>query len=463
MRALKMLRVPSIEENIGIRVYITESRGLGGIIKRAPEDFIVEEVLVDGSMASVRLEDNRLSSPTEHGRYLICVLVKRGWDALLAIDEIAKALSISSDRIGFAGIKDADALTAQHISIGGVPLNRLANINIEGLLIKPLGYSNEKISPEKLFGNRFRITVRSIKIGEKTAKRRIEKINEEIAEFGGIPNFFGHQRFGTVRPITHIVGKHIVMGNFKDAILTFLTYQSPYEGARIREIRRELCETMDFDSALRRFPKSLIYERLILTHLSKSPNDYLGALQKVPLNLRKLFVQAYQSYLFNRFLSERIRRKIPIKEALEGDYAIELDENGLPRKKFLKVEASNVKAINDELKRGRVALGIPLVGPRQPLSEGLQGEIEREILEEEDVSQEDFKGAGMIKVNVSGGLRLALAKIIGLKVDILDDIETPGRKAATFNFMLLRGAYATILLREYIKPTTDKQLIKCGF
>ncbi|MBS7607374.1 MAG: tRNA pseudouridine(13) synthase TruD [Candidatus Bathyarchaeia archaeon] len=458
-----MLRVPSIEENIGIKVYATESRGLGGFIKRYPEDFIVEEVLTDGSRASVQLENNRLSSLAERGRYLICVLVKRGWDTILAIEEIAKALGISSDRIGFAGIKDADALAAQYISIGGISSGKLTNINIKGLSIKSLGYSDEEISPEKLFGNRFTVTVRSIRVSEKTAKKRIERINGEIAEFGGMPNFFGHQRFGTIRPITHIVGKYIVMGNFKDAVLTFLAYQSPFESARIREIRRELYEKMDFNSALRRFPKSLIYERLILEHLSKSPNDYLGALYKVPLNLRRLFVQAYQSYLFNRFLSERIKRKIPIKEALEGDYVIELDENGLPRGRFFKVEASNLKAMNDELKHGRAALGIPLIGPKQPLSEGLQGEIEREILEEEGINREDFKRARAIKVDVSGRLRLALVNIIGLKVDIIDDVEKPGRKAAIFKFTLPRGAYATILLREYMKPATDEQLIKCGF
>lgn len=458
-----MLRAPSIERGIGIGVYATETGGLGGFMKRSPEDFIVEEILVDGSRASVRLEDNKSGSLAKHGRYLICVLVKRGWDTLLAIEEIAKVLGISPDRIGFAGIKDADALTAQYISIGGVPLDYLTRINIEGLLIKPLGYSGEEMSPEKLFGNSFTIIVRSIRAGEDTARKRIERISEGLADLGGMPNFFGHQRFGTVRPITHIVGKHIIMGKFEDAILSFLAYQSPFESARIREARRELYETRDFSLALKRFPKSLIYERLILMHLSKSPNDYIGALHKIPLNLRKLFVQAYQSYLFNRFLSERMRRRIPIKEALEGDYAIELDELGLPKKKFLRADADNIKAINDEIKNGKMALGIPLIGPEQPLSEGSQGEIEREVLEEESVSQEDFKRARIIKVNVLGGLRPALARIINLRINVMGDEKAAGRRAAIFSFTLPRGAYATILLREYIKPATDKQLIRSGF
>lgn len=458
-----MPSVPSIEVGIGIEVYASKTPGVGGLIKCSPEDFVVEEVLRDGSKASVRLEDSGVGLLSDHGRYLICVMVKKGWDTLLAIEELAKALGIGSDRIGFAGIKDADALTAQYISVGGASPSRLTNVNIEGLLIKPLGYSSEEISPEKLFGNSFTITVRSIRVSKETAKRRIERISGELAEFGGMPNFFGHQRFGTRRPITHIVGKHIVKGNFRDAVLTLLTYQSPFESGRIRELRRELYETMDFGLALKRFPKSLVYERLILEHLSRSPGDYLGALHKIPLNLRKIFVQAYQSYLFNRFLSERIKRGLPLREVLEGDYAIGLDGVGLPERRILRVEAGNIKAMNDEIKGGRMALGIPLVGPKQPLSRGLQGEIEREILEEEGISPEDFGGARMIKVNILGGLRPALAKVIGLKVNVMEDERETGRRAAIFNFTLPRGSYATILLREYMKPSTDEQLIGSGF
>jgi tRNA pseudouridine13 synthase len=458
-----MLKVPEIERSIGIEVYASETKGIGGVIKLFPEDFIVEEILTDGSRASVKLEDNVVGSLSNNGRYLICILIKRGWDTLLAIEEIAKLLNISSDRIGFAGIKDANALTAQYISIGGISPSRLAEIKLRDLLIKPLGFSNEELSPEKLFGNKFTVTVRLIRLREKTIRGRIERIGREIADLGGVPNFFGHQRFGTIRPITHIVGKHIVKGDFREAVLTFLTHQSPYEEAKVRKIRRELYETMDFKLALKNFPKSLIYERLILAHLSRSPNDYLGALHKIPLNLRKLFVQAYQSYLFNRFLSERIKRGISLKDALEGDYVIKLNDNGLPEKGFFKAEISNMRTINDGIKSGRMVLGIPLVGLKQPLSSGTQGEIEREILEDEDVSAEDFKRAQIVKVSALGGLRPALARVSDLKISIMENEKKTDGKAVIFSFTLSRGAYATILLREYMKPSTDKQLIKSGF
>ena len=305
-----MLRIPSIEVNVGIGVYATRCRGIGGAIKRVPEDFIVEEILVDGSRASIKPEDISASNLSKHGRYLICILVKRELDTILAIERIASSIRVSSDRIGYAGIKDSGALTAQHISIGGVPSSKVSQVNVEGLLIKPLGYSNEEISPKKLFGNKFTIVVREIRLREKNIQKRVERIFSELEEFGGIPNFFGHQRFGTSRPITHLVGKYIVKGDLKEAALTFLVYTSSFESPRAKEARRELYETMDFKMALKKFPETLIYERMMIEHLARSPKDYIGAFNKLPLSLRTLFVQAYQSYLFNKFLSERIKRGI---------------------------------------------------------------------------------------------------------------------------------------------------------
>jgi len=458
-----MHKVSNIEACIGIEVYASKTHGIGGIIKRYPEDFIVEEILTDGSKASINLEENRLDSLAEHGRYLICVLVKRSWDTLLAVEELAKAMGISSDRIGFAGIKDTSALTAQYISIGGVPLSKIKKINIKDLYIKPLGFSSEEINPEKLFGNRFTVTVRSIGLKEATLWERIKKISGELAAFGGVPNFFGHQRFGTIRPITHIVGKHMIRGDWRKAILTFLSHESPFESEKAREARKELHETMDFKAALKRFPKSLIYERLILTHLSKSPNDFIGALYKIPINLRRLFVQAYQSFLFNRFLSERIKCGLPLNKAVTGDYLVRLNSLGLPTRKIAKAEKSNIRSLNEEIRKGKIALAIPLIGIKQPPSDGLQGEIEKEILEKEGISQKDFKKPKVIKVNVLGGLRIALAKIFDLRISVTENETEQPKKSVKFSFTLHKGTYATILLREFIKPSTDEQLVKSGF
>jgi len=215
------VQVPKLETILGIEVYASKSEGIDGRIRCSPEDFIVEEILTDGSKASVRLAD-KMSLPRGHGRYLVCILVKERWDTLIAIRKIARQIGIHPERISIAGIKDTQALTAQHISIGGVPAERVLRVNLKDLTVNPIHFSSEKISSKLLFGNQFKITVRTIRYAPSTVQRRIRKIRNELMDLGGIPNFFGHQRFGTVRPITHRVGRCLVKEKFEEAALIFL-------------------------------------------------------------------------------------------------------------------------------------------------------------------------------------------------------------------------------------------------
>ena len=61
------------------------------------------------------------------------------------------------------------------------------------------------------------------------------------------------------------------------------------------------------------FPKQLRFERIMLNYLVDNPGDFVGAFQSLPLKLQALFVQAHQSYLFNRFLSERVKHGLPLE------------------------------------------------------------------------------------------------------------------------------------------------------
>ena len=49
------LSVPEIDKLLGIEVYATKTAGVGGAIRESVEDFVVEEVLVDGSKATCEL------------------------------------------------------------------------------------------------------------------------------------------------------------------------------------------------------------------------------------------------------------------------------------------------------------------------------------------------------------------------------------------------------------------------
>ena len=220
------MQVSKLEKSLGMEIYATNSSGIGGKIRQSADDFIVEEILVDGSKAEV---DSRkgmakavLGSESTKGQYLLCVLVKRNWDTFIAIQNIAQTLGISARQVQIAGIKDAKAVTAQHITIEDTSIEDLSDFRVKDMEIRPIGYVRSKLSPYYLQGNSFRITIRNIRQSKTTSRKRIMTTIAEINRFGGIPNFFGHQRFGTTRPITHLVGKAIVNGDLKKAALLFL-------------------------------------------------------------------------------------------------------------------------------------------------------------------------------------------------------------------------------------------------
>jgi len=453
------LQVPKTEKDIGIEVYATKTSGISGIIRSFPEDFVVEEVLVDGSHAKIIPTEN-LSQIVSRGRYLRCVLVKRNWDTLLAVNKIAEQLGISQERIQIAGIKDANAVTAQHIAISRLTPEQLEKLKIKDITVLPKNYSNEILFSNSLLGNRFQITIRAVAHSILTTQKRVQGTCEELSTLGGIPNFFGHQRFGTIRSITHHVGKALVLGNVEEAALIFLAQPSLHEHSESRQARQQLKAEQDWKKALRYFPRNLHYERLMLLHLFKRKGDYAGAFRKLPIKLRKLFIQAYQSYLFNRFLSQRLKKGMSLNEAQVGDYVVQVDSRGLPIGGFAQKE-SLAKGDSPPLFIGGVCVAMLLVGFRQSLSGGIQGEIERGILEAEQVSPQNFLVLCMPELRAAGGLRPIIARITDFSVsDVSDDSVNSAKRKVTLSFMLNRSSYATVLLREFMKP---KNPIKAGF
>jgi len=427
------LNVPRLEREIGIEVYGTKTEGIGGRLRQFPEDFKVEEVLENGSTAII--EPLNIENITGHGRYLICVLVKRDIDTFQAVQTVANKLGISAERIQFGGIKDANAVTAQHVSISRMLPEQVTEIKTGNLWLYPVQFSNDKVHPSLLFGNQFHINIRAISHPTLTTTKRLQNTSRELVRLGGSPNFFGHQRFGTARAITHIVGKHILLDEWEKAALTFLAKPSLYEHPESRDARQSLLDNQDYKEALRYFPPGLIYERKMLIHLAEQRRDFVGAFHRLPKRLCQLFVQAYQSYLFNKFLSQRIRSGMRLKKPLNEEYKL---------------------AINGE---GYVAL--PLIGYEQALSAGQQGEIETRILEEEGVSPRNFKVSAMLGISSKGGLRTALTQVINLEIGKpAKDGANVGKNMLSLGFTLRKGSYATIVLREFMKP---KNPVKAGF
>ena len=426
------MNVPSLDREIGIEVYATQRQGIGGIIRQFPEDFRVEEILTDDSKAQIEQK----TIPVEgRGRYLVCVLVKRNLDTFLAVRTIAESLGIDQERIQIAGMKDARALTAQHVSIGRMLPEQVTDAKFNNVCLYPLRFSNEKIHSGLLYGNQFHIILRAISNPSSETMERLESVRNELLKLGGSPNFFGHQRFGTTRPITHLVGKHILLGEWKKAAFAFLAKSSPYEHPESRWARQQLWNNQDYREAFRCFPSRLVYEREMLNHLAKRHGDFVGAFHRLPEKLCQLFINAYQSYLFNKFLSQRILHGLPLNKARRGEFKLKIGDEEF--------------------------LALPIIGHKQFVSKDKQGRIEKQILESEGVAPRDFKIHAMPQISSSGGLRTTTTPLIGLNIENpLEDKANPKRKMVNLAFTLGKGSYATIALREFMKPSNP---IHAGF
>jgi tRNA pseudouridine13 synthase len=346
-------------------------------IKRSPDDFIVEEI----TPREMVLEAGKDYPFVERsrGEQLICLLQKSNWDTNLAIKALAERLHVSRKRIGFAGTKDKRALTTQRISLWKIKQDEAAALRIPGMRLLPLKYSSNRIELGDLWGNRFTIRV--------FTDQQLGQVPKKI------PNYYGVQRFGEIRPLTHLVGKAILQGDFEKAVKLYLAEVYAGESEEPANARRRLAQDWDYKAALQYFPKGLGFERTMLGHLALQPTDYVGALRKLPKFLMIMFVHAYQSYLFNLFLDKVLERGLDYK-----------------------------------------------TGPLYGYKSRLENALEAEVLGQEGISLGQFLVRGMPEASSKGERRDLFVRLKGFRV------KEEGEGFVVLQFSLPKGCYATTVI-----------------
>ncbi len=426
--------IPS-DNTIGISLYYTGNPGLGGRIRQQIEDFCVEELT------------NRVE--TTNGKYLIVELTKKNWDIHHLVRDLARILRVSQQRFGWAGTKDKRALTKQKISIWDAGEEDIARVRLKDVELKPLGRSNRKISLGDLWGNRFKLTIRDIGLSQEETLSRVKAITQELER--GAPNFFGVQRFGENRPVTHVVGVAIARGDFRGAALTYIARAFDDEQDEIRKARQHVWDSGDFKEGLKLYPVNFQFERAMMNHLVAHPDDYTGAFRVLSPKLQEMFLHAYQSYIFNIILSRRIESGMRIHEAYDGDIVCFKNEMGLPdTSRLQKVTKDNLDGINNLINRGRAFVTAPIVGYETQFAEGAPGEIERAVVRELSIDLEGFKVPLMPELS-SKGLRREIILPFKPEFSVGEDELNTGKTKLTLEFSLQKGSYATTVLREYMK------------
>ncbi|MDP6303454.1 MAG: tRNA pseudouridine(13) synthase TruD [Candidatus Nitrosopelagicus sp.] len=397
--------IPQIDKEIGISVYTTKSSSISGKIKQNENDFSVKEVLSEKAIDSFDNDEG-------HAVYL---LKKSGIDTNHALADIEKRYGLVLKSLG---LKDANAKTEQYVYTYK-KINSLEEYNGKKYSAQRVGFVKKPISKKDMLGNYFEI--------------RVSDLNDALPSFSGnenILNFFGYQRFGSKRPITHLVGKSIIKGDYEEAIEYLLSFSSKYDSEKNNEIRKLISERNSESEIIELLPYSMDIERNLLRQLSND-NDSKNAIRSIPLTLRRFYIQAYQSFLFNKTLSLAY-------EFEEQLFAPENDDVCFDKNFVLG------KFENDSSQK----LAIPLVGHSYYKKSRFDYYIKK-VLEEELLTPKDFFIKDFQELSIDGGFRNASINYLNFQIN-----------ENLIKFQLSRGSYATIVLREILKPSNP---LDCGF
>ncbi|PSP84871.1 tRNA pseudouridine(13) synthase TruD [Halobacteriales archaeon QS_1_68_17] len=462
------------ERAVGMAWYVSDADGIGGRLRDRPADFRVREI--------ERFDPEPVDADPGAYPHLLVRATLSGWDTNDFAGALSDRLGISRERVSWAGTKDKRAVTTQLFTVDGIDRGELPDLG--DAEIEVLGRTGRAIRFGDLAGNAFEVVVRDPDrpgtVGEITGQLRAFGAGDPAAAAGGgpgaeggnatapdgdespdgaptvsVPNYFGQQRFGSRRPVTHEVGLAILRDDWEGAVLAYVGNPSEREPADTREARRFVTETRDWQAGLERMPGRMGYERAMLHSLAETggtdPAEFRAALETVPTNLQRLFVNAAQSFVFNRIVSARLERGLPFDRAVAGDTVCFADRDApaglaLPdADRTQAVTERRVGTVNRHCERGRAFVTAPLVGTETDLADaGTEpGDVERSVLGDLGLAPADFDLPGEFH---STGTRRAILLRTDLAVE---------RGPLTFRFRLPKGSYATVVLREYLKADPD--------
>ena len=394
--------------------------GIGGAIKQRPEDFFVQEL--------------PLYEPSGTGEHIYCEIQKTSLTTFEAVERIGAALNVSSRDIGYAGMKDALAVSRQILSILGTSEEAVAGLKIPNIQVLWADRHGNKLRLGHLRGNRFAVKIREV---NPTDVVKVQGFLDGMAQTG-MPNYFGQQRFGR-RDNNHLLGAALLRGD--DRQVLHLLLGDPLEKVDDPETlaARKAFDAGDLELAMKKYSRRCGMERRILARLIKTGKPGAAA-RAVDEKLRRLWINALQSAAFNRVVARRIDS---LDRLLSGDLAMK-EENGAV---FLVEDAA---AEQPRCQRFEISPTGPQIGYRMTLPAGEALAIEEAVFDDAGLKPADFRVAGRHKIK---GARRAL-RVRPADVELSAGVDEHGAHI-TVAFSLPAGSFATVLLREIMKRGDD--------
>ena len=394
--------------------------GVGGQIKTIPADFVVEE-LPRYAFAGT-------------GTHVYAYIQKKGMTTAELIARLGQALNVRKFDIGYAGRKDANAITRQWISIEHIDPKKIEDLDLSGIKILDVTRHGNKLKVGHLKGNRFSVRIRNLNCPLDEAEKNAQQIMDILCH-RGVPNYFGSQRFG-YRYDSHLLGEAIIKNDIKGFFDILLGRPELDPEEEFVEARR-LYEQGEFEAAFYAWHPALRDHRKALRVLMKTNGKTSNkALRAMDGRLLGLFVSAWQSDLFNSVLVKRLPQ---IDTLLEGDMAYKHENGACFRVENPDIEQPRCDAFD-------ISPTGPLLGKRMTGLTGPAGDIENPILNTVKLTDEDY--SRLKRFGATGGRRPL--RFQPQNSSISSGTDEHG-DYLELRFELPSGCYATVLLREITK------------
>jgi tRNA pseudouridine13 synthase len=421
--------------------YLTQGvPGIGGVIKQRPEDFLVEEIPA--------------YEPIGSGEHIYLFIEKRNLATLHAVRILADHFGVKPDAIGFAGLKDKLAVTRQLFSVhtpGKKPTDFPA-LDHPQLTVHWVDLHANKLRRGHLVGNRFVIRVRDVEpikaVHALKAMRRLEKL--------GLPNRVGAQRFGTLGR-NHLLGLALIRADRPAALKELLGLPRDDAGGLLHcppsQLRfRECFEMGDYAQALAACPRALVAEKRVLSSLVRggSPSAAIRSLGRAE---ESFAVAAWQSAVFNQVLDDRLSSGT--LAALEpGDLAFKHDNGAVfAVGESGSTEVDEQREITERLGALAISPTGPMWGPSMTRASGAVDERELSAMIASGLGLEDL--ARLRRIDGAEGQRRPL-RVPVTHSDLEAGVDEHGPYIRC-TFELPRGAFATSLMDELMKPSPATQ------
>jgi tRNA pseudouridine13 synthase len=206
---------------------------------------------------------------------------------------------------------------------------------------------------------------------------------------------------------------------------------------------REHFEAGRLKEAADAWPKSFRQQKRVCVALHKSGGDAAKAWSAVDHTLRKLYVSAVQSALFNQVLAERINR---LDRLENGDLAWKHANGACFRVLDAAAEQPRCEAFE-------ISPTGPLYGQRMTQPDGAPGEREHRVLADSGLDTARFRSQSGVKLE--GARRPLRVPLFSPEVSDGRDERGPFLQLA---FGLPPGSYATCVTREVCKAKEEPQL-----